>query len=642
MPRLRLQRTALGTRLRSLRERPLEGRHFRATVVLVAGLALAAAGFAALGPSLGAFTATVSSQAEVGAGLLDLSLNPPSPASSPTNCTANNGNNYVAANCNGAYVTTTAAAPSQIYSADWLASSSGTITPQNDQGFTFTLEPSGCSGTSSTICGDTEATVDELAAQPNVATPSPGYSYQSNITSYNLYGVSCPFTTATTVCVAVGVTTVVPTSANQYWDGVVVTSNDGGVTWSPVTYVTGPLAGTTNTQLNSVSCPSATSCVAVGYDETSSGSDTALSLEGTFASGSWTWTPTTFSSMSTFLSVSCLAGTPDCVAVGSSSSSNSFVASTTSDGGSTWTQPQTLNAQATDPVFTNSNILSCTGTESTATCAAVWNANSPTSTSTAEAYVGTGAIDSLSWSAATTFPTAGDVLAGVACPSTTSCVVVGSNSGSSPTAGVADTLSIASGSGTWGTPTTPSGTAGLDGVACTSSTDCTAVGSWLATLGTNTYDFDATTVTSDGGSTWSSADKFPDYGAAIYPDFLGLNAVACGSTTMSTECSAVGEFGSATSTNSGQSWVGYEPLECVFPPPSPSSNSNSNSNGTCSFSSSSSDTLSGLGSAGQIRLQPSTVADPGVIIEVSTELASSSTSDEGATATVPLTFTVSS
>jgi len=123
---------------------------------------------------------------------------------------------------------------------------------------------------------------------------------------------------------------------------------------------------------------------------------------------------------------------------------------------------------------------------------------------------------------------------------------------------------------------------------------------------------------------------------------LGLKAVACGSTTTSTttstECSAVGDLGSATSTNSGQSWVGYEPLECVYGKPG-------STNGTCAFSSSSSssDTLSGLGSADQIPLQPSTVADPGVLIEVSTELASTaSTSDESQTATVPLTFTVSS
>jgi hypothetical protein len=57
MPRLRLQRTALGTRLRSLRERPLEQRHLRAALVLLAGLGLSALGFAAVGPSLGAFTA---------------------------------------------------------------------------------------------------------------------------------------------------------------------------------------------------------------------------------------------------------------------------------------------------------------------------------------------------------------------------------------------------------------------------------------------------------------------------------------------------------------------------------------------------------------------------------------------------------
>jgi hypothetical protein len=154
----------------------------------------------------------------------------------------------------------------------------------------------------------------------------------------------------------------------------------------------------------------------------------------------------------------------------------------------------------------------------------------------------------------------------------------------------------------------------------------------LLTSGTNTYDYDATTVTSDGGSTWSSADQFPAYGAASYSDFLGLNAVACGSTTTSTECSAVGDYGSATSTNSGQSWVGYQPVSCVYP-------LGQSNNTTCTFSS---DTLANLESASPLSLQPSTVADPGVIIEVSTELASSSTSDEGATATVPLTFTVSS
>jgi hypothetical protein len=607
------------TRFRSLRERPLEGRHFRATIVLVAGLALAAAGFAALGPSLGAFTAQVSSNAEVGAGSLDLALNPPSPASSPTSCTANSTYGF-SVTCNSAYVTTTAAAPSQSYSADWLASSSGTITPQNDPGFTFTLKPSTCSGTSSTICGDTEATVDELSAEPNMATPSPGYSYQENATSYELSSVSCP---STSICVAVGGTQ----SSIGDFSGVIVTSSDGGQTWSPPTLITGPLPGTTGTGFYAVSCPSATSCVAVGYDETSSQIE-ALSTSGTLSSGSWTWTPpSVVSGVSEFLGVSCLTGTADCIAVGDTSAS--FVALSTTDSGGAWSQPVTLNAAQATASF--GNTVTCTGSPSAPTCVALWDPYPASSTTQAVAYVGTGSsIGSLTWSAAT-FPTAGDVLAGVACPSATSCVVVGSNSGSSPTAGVADTLSISSGSGAFGTtPVTLSGITTLDGVACTSSLDCTAVGNWTS----GGYKDDATSATTDGGTTWSPGDQFSTTGTAFSSDFAGLNGVACVSS--STDCSVVGDFGSATSTNSGQSWVGYQPVSCVYP-------LGQSNNTTCTFSSS--DTLASLGSSSTspLSLQPSTVADPGVLIEVSTELASSALpTDESATARVTLSFEVSS
>jgi hypothetical protein len=191
---------------------------------------------------------------------------------------------------------------------------------------------------------------------------------------------------------------------------------------------------------------------------------------------------------------------------------------------------------------------------------------------------------------------------------------------------VADTLSIASGSGTWGsTPATPSGMSQLVGVACTSTSDCAAVG-----VGQGYYD--ATSTTDDGGTSWSAADQFASYNSAnVDQDYQGLLSVVCPSAT---QCVAVGFDGSATSTNSGQSWVGYEPLECVYG--SPVSN-----NGTCSFSSKYN--LESLGNSGLLTLQPSTVADPGVIIEVSTELSSSaSTADESATATVPLSFEVSS
>jgi len=618
------------TRFRSLRERPLEGRHFRATVVLVAGLGLAAAGFAALGPSLGAFTATVSSQAEVGAGSLDLALNPPSPASSPTSCTANAGNNF-SATCNGADVTTTAV-PSQIYSADWLASSSGTITPQNDPGFSFTLaSTSSCSGTSSTICGDTEATVDELSAEPNVATPLPGSQSSTSpyyfSSSYELLSVSCP---STTICVATGSTS----ASSSDSSGVIVTSNDGGATWSPPTLLTGLPAGTTTSLLSSVSCPTTTSCVAVGYVGFSNNGSEPLSETGSYDSSTetWSWTPTTISGTQ-FFGVSCFSNTSDCVAVGNTSAG--FVAWTTTDVGGSWSAPTLLNPAPTLGYY--SLIVSCAGSATAPTCVALWNPLKPSSATDAMAYVGTipsggTGLGSLTWSTGDDFPTPGDTLEGVSCPSTSSCVVVGSNGGSSPTAGVADTLSIASGSGTWGsTPATPSGMSQLVGVACTSTSDCAAVG-----VGQGYYD--ATSTTDDGGTSWSAADQFASYNSPnVDQDYQGLLSVVCPSAT---QCVAVGFDGSATSTDGGQSWVGYEPLECVFPPPPPSSNSNSNSNGTCSFSSKY--TLANLESASPLSLQPSTEADPGVIIEVSTELASSSTSDEGKTATVPLTFTVSS
>jgi len=158
--------------------------------------------------------------------------------------------------------------------------------------------------------------------------------------------------------------------------------------------------------------------------------------------------------------------------------------------------------------------------------------------------------------------------------------------------------------------------------------DCTAVGNWTS----GGYKDDATSATTDGGTTWSPGDQFSTTGTAAPSDFAGLNGVACVSS--STDCSVVGDFGSATSTDSGQSWIGYQPVSCVYP------EAESN-NTTCTFSST--DTLASLDNAGPLDLQPSTVADPGVLIEVSTELTSTaSTSDESQTATVPLTFTVSS
>jgi len=584
MSRLRLQRTALGTRLRSLRERPLEGRHFRATVVLVAGLALSAAGFAALGPSLGAFTATVSSQAEVGVGSLDLALNAPS--GQPT-CSANAANGF-SATCSNAYVTT-AAAPGQEESVDWQAQSSGTITPQNDPGFTFTLTPtSSCSAdpSTSTICSDTEVTVDEWAGQPNVATALPATSM-----GIFLAEVTCP---SVTVCVAVG------QSGSSDSGGLAMVSSDGGATWSAPVLVPG------STLLQSVSCPSFSMCVAVGYDGSSAGV-VSVGTAPSAAGDPWSWTPAVdVTGTAGLQGVDCPSST-ECVAVGANSAGVG-VAVSSNDGGSSWSSPQTLSAT------TFSYGVTC---PSATTCLAV------TQGSSGEAFVGTESSGSWTWTttSALALPS-GDVVYTLACPSSAACL--GDGAGSSE--GLIDTLDYSSASGSWSWGTSPqaiAGTSSLGAVACTSTSDCVAVGA--GPTGTP----DVTVATTDGGTTWSA----PDAPSGPSNQFLGV-ACASGSGGSST-CVAVSYGHSAISTNSGQSWVGYEPLKCVFPPPPPSSNSNSNS--TCSFSSNYN--LESLGNSAPLTLQPSTVADPGVLIEVSTELASSSTSDEGATATVPFSFT---
>jgi hypothetical protein len=586
MSRLRLQRTALGTRLRSLRERPLEGHHFRATIVLVAGLALAAAGFAALGPSLGAFTAQVSSQAEVGAGSLDLALNAPS--GQPT-CSANAAE--VSVTCSNAYVTT-AAAPGQEESVDWQAQSSGTITPQNDPGFSFSLTPGSCTGSNSTICSDTEVTVDEWAAQPNVATVLPA-------TSMGIVNeaVTCP---SVTVCVAVG------RSFNGDFGGLAMVSSDGGATWSAPVLVPG------STMLRSVSCPSVSTCVAVGYDGSSAGVVSVGTAPST-AGDPWSWTTAVDVTGTTGLQwVDCPSST-ECVAVGANSAGVG-VAVSSSDGGSSWSSPQTLSGT------TFSLGVTC---PSTTTCLAVTQG-----ASSGEAFVGAES-SSGSWTWTTTSALAlpsGDFVYSLDCPSSTACL----GSGTTLSEGLIDTLdySSTSSSWSWGTPQAIAGTSTFSEISCTSTSDCVAVGG--APSGTP----DVTVATTDGGTTWSAPD-------APSGPTQGFRSVACASRSSgSSTCVAVSFFHSATSTDGGQSWVGYQPISCVYP-------LGQSNNTTCTFSSSSSssssDTLASLRKAGQIPLQPSTVADPGVLIEVSTELASSALpTDESATARVTLSFEVSS
>jgi hypothetical protein len=606
MPRLRLQRTALGTRLRSLRERPLEQRHLRAALVLLAGLGLSALGFAAVGPSLGAFTATVSSQAEVGAGSLGLAVAAPNASAVCATSAA-----AFSVSCPTSLITASQA-PGVATQAFWQAESSGTITPQNDPGFSLALGAGSCSPdpSTSTICSETEVTVDEEAASPNSVTElSSGFS---------LSQVTCA--ASSSVCVAVGSTTASPT-------GVALVSDDGGVVWSAPQDVDSTSVQTNG--LSGVSCPSATECVAVGQDAAGSEGVVSVGTETTTASGSsWSWNPEAISNTYNLLGVSC-PSTSFCMAVGQSTSGGSGIAVPLNVSGGSATDPSPIVGLG----FPSSNVsygaaVSC---PSTSQCVAL------VFDSSYHAEAASVLTQSLTPNRIWMLVGFDDVpnstvspptyVFGLVCPTTSECVGDGeANYGGSPQSyGIVTTLSYSSANATWswGTAQEPSsGTVtpiGLVGIACPTASDCVAVGAASGGLV-------ATTTTADGGTSWSTPDLFPSP--------MGFDSVAC---STQQDCVAVtpydsqtsGPASSATSTNSGQSWVGYQPLACVY--------GESGSNGTCAFSSN--DNLTNLGNAKSLALQPSTVADPGVLVEVSTELASSSTSDESATATVPFTFT---
>jgi hypothetical protein len=116
----------------------------------------------------------------------------------------------------------------------------------------------------------------------------------------------------------------------------------------------------------------------------------------------------------------------------------------------------------------------------------------------------------------------------VACPSTSDCIVVGSNSSNGAGGGI---LSTTDGGSTWVIETVPAGTGVLSDVACPSTSDCTAVGSSII-------------ATTDGGSTWT---------VETAPAGAGhLDAVACPSTSI---CTAVGGSSILATTDGGSTWT---------------------------------------------------------------------------------------
>ncbi|HXQ44620.1 MAG TPA: hypothetical protein VN816_08275 [Acidimicrobiales bacterium] len=367
----------------------------------------------------------------------------------------------------------------------------------------------------------------------------------------DLKNISCP---ATGVCVAVGDYT--DSSGNL--DGLVETLSAG--TWTATTAPTTGLSPASRNNaaviLTGVSCPSAGTCVAVGYYDDASG--IAHGLIESLSSGTWTATTAPITGLSPAAgsdpahsgqlleSVSCpAAGT--CVAAGSyTDTSADDQGMFESLAGGTWTAATAPLGGLSPAAGTNPEVqfagVSCP-VSGTCVASGVYVDSSGNDQGLIESLAGG------TWTA-TTAPTSGLSpsaatspqlnLGGVSCPVAGSCVAVG---GYSDTSGNRDVLTETLSGGTWTALTVP--TAGLSPAAgtdlpapalgnlsCLSATACVAVGFYV-----DTTDAGHAMVETLSGATWT-ASTAPD-GALGNKPGADLRGVSC---PAADACVAVGNY----------------------------------------------------------------------------------------------------
>jgi hypothetical protein len=313
----------------------------------------------------------------------------------------------------------------------------------------------------------------------------------------DLKGVSCVSAVA---CVAVGF------SQNDVGATLTLAEAWNGTTWS-IESTPNP-AGTTNAQLNAVSCSSPRACTAVG-DYYQNGTGFNLTLAEAWNGQVWSIQSTpdpAGTTTSALFGVSCTSpGT--CTAVGEGAAEPLAEAWN----GSSWiVQATEIPAGSSSTAFFG---VSCT---STTGCTAVGNSSANGSSLTlAERWNGTG------WAIQTTpdEPASANLFSGVSCPSPNACVAVGSFENADGTLPLAEAWNGAG----WTIqatpdPATPIAGPALTGVSCTSVSDCAAVGTSFSDAGLPV----AFAETENAGS-WS-VQSIPSPAGSV-SSFLG--AVAC-------------------------------------------------------------------------------------------------------------------
>ena len=338
-------------------------------------------------------------------------------------------------------------------------------TPNPAGGITNLL--GGVSCTSATACTTVGWSVDSAGRQVTLADSWDGSRWYAQPTTNpagatisGLDGVSC---TSATACTAVG------WFNNKAGQGFTLAERWDGSRWSAQAT---PSPGATNSELDGVSCTSATACTAVGWSNNKTGKQFELAERWDGSRWSAQPTPNPAGAISSVLDgVSCTSATA-CTAVGwfSNKTGKQFELAERWDG-SRWSAESTPN-----PAGALSGELDGVSCTSATACTAV---GSPEN-SARNAFTLAERWDGSHWSAQPTPNPAGaisSVLDGVSCTSATACTSVG---WSVDSAGLQITLAEHwDGSRWYAQPTTdPTGVigSGLDGVSCASATACTAVG----------------------------------------------------------------------------------------------------------------------------------------------------------------------
>jgi hypothetical protein len=382
--------------------------------------------------------------------------------------------------------------------------------------------------TSSTHCvavgysgGDFYTSVPLVAAwNGSTWTIAPTVQYPGS----QLWAVSC---TGRSSCMAVG-----------FWDSQALVESWNGGTWTAIPYLN---PGTLD-NLAAVSCASAQSCAAVGGYKpapTDTGFQPAEApLIETWNGTSWAYLygQTEGGGAALLNAVSCVGSTA-CVAVGSDANP-SGVPQTLID---TWNTGALLGAKASSPNRGSESVLTGVSCTSSTSCAAVgyYLSSSGTERTLIESW------DGISWSLAVSpnETTEGNELNSVSCTSASSCVAVGRYDYGPGHTGLA--IAESWDGSTWSIMATPErGTQStFNGVSCTSSSSCVAVGDDNAAGGT--------LIESWNGSVWS---------VISHPNGGTLNGVSCSS---SSSCVAVGVSG--TSQSQVETWNGTRWLSTASP-----------------------------------------------------------------------------